>query len=190
VGAGALALNLGRPEEARDLYRRGLEQDPLSAPSYHNLGMVLEAMDRFEEAETGFRKALELAPQRIGTRGMLSVTLLALGRGEEALAEAGREPDEAYRFWARAIVHHGLGHAAESEAALQDLIDKYSEDAAYQVAEVCAAREEVDRAFEWLERAYAQRDGGLSNTRWYPRLRSLHGDPRWGAFLKKIGLED
>lgn len=188
--AGRLALCLGRLGEAIELYRRALEQDPLSTASYHNLGSALQAMDRLEEAEAAYRKVLELAPQRVGTRGLLSLTLLALGRGDEALAEAGREPEEAFGLWALAIVHHGLGHAAESDAALEELIEKYSEDAAYQIAEVYAVRGEADRAFEWLERAYTQNDPGLTETKDDRRLRSLHGDPRWGAFLKKMGLED
>jgi hypothetical protein len=50
-------------------------------------------------------------------RGLLSQTLLALGHGEEALIEAGREPREPLRLQALAIVHHGLRHAAESDAA-------------------------------------------------------------------------
>ena len=118
------------------------------------------------------------------------MTLLAQGRGDEALVEAMREPNEAFRLWALAIVHHALGHRAESEAALRELIEKHSDTMAYQVAEVHAARGEADAAFEWLERAYAQRDGGLAGLRISPHLRSLHGDPRWGAFLKKMGLVD
>lgn len=75
-------------------------------------------------------------------------------------------------------------------AALQELIEKYSEDSAYQIAEVYAVRGEVDRAFDWLERAYAQRDGGLTWMKASRQLRFLHGDPRWSAFLKTMGLED
>jgi tetratricopeptide (TPR) repeat protein len=188
-GAGVLARNLGRLEEAIGLYRRALEQDPLSAPSYHNLGMALGAMDRFVEAKAAHREALELAPQGVGTRGNLSLTLLALGRGEEALAEAGRESDQGFRLYALAIIHHGLGHAAESDAALEELIEKCSEVSAFQIAEVYGARGEVDRGFEWLERAYEQRDGGLATVKVSTCLRSLHGDPRWGALLRKMGLE-
>jgi serine/threonine protein kinase/cytochrome c-type biogenesis protein CcmH/NrfG len=188
--AGALAMALGGLEEAIGLYRRALEQDPLSAGSYYNLGSTLEAMDRFVEGEAAYRKALELAPQSVGTRGYLSLTLLAQGRGEEALKEALREPEESFRLWALAIIHHGLGHAAESDAALEELIEKCSENSAFQIAEVYGARGMVDRAFEWLERAYEQRDGGLAEVKVSPRLRSLHGDPRWSAFLRKMGLED
>jgi len=188
--AGFLAMGLGQLEQALDLSRRALEQDPLNAGAYNQLGFALEAMDRFVEGETAYRKALELVPQRAVTRAALSVTLLALGRGEEALAEARHEPAAMFRLRALAMIHHGLGHVAESEVALQECIAKYSDEAAVQIAEVCAVRGEADRAFEWLERAYTQQDPGLTHTKISPPLRSLHGDPRWGAFLKKMGLED
>jgi serine/threonine-protein kinase len=190
ISTGRLAANLGRLGEAIGFFRRALEQDPLSARSYNNLGIALNCAGRFADAEAAYRKALELAPLSAAVRSSLSLTLLALGRGEEALVEAGREADEAFRSWGLAIVHHGLGHAAESDAALHELIEKYSEGSAFEVADVCAMRGETDRAFEWLERAYAQRDPGLTETKVSPRLRSLHADPRWGAFLKKMGLED
>ena len=39
------------------------------------------------------------------------------------------------------------------------------------------------KAFEWLDRAYAQRDP--SNDVF---LKNLHHDPRYAAFLKKLDL--
>ena len=188
--AGLLASNLGRLDEAIGLVRRAVEQDPLSANAYGILGLALHATGRLEEAEAAFRKALELSPQRAATRANLSLSLHAQGRGEEALAEALREPDEARRLWASAIIHRAAGRRAESDAALQELIAKYEMDSAYQVAEVYATLGEADLAFEWLERAYAQRDGGLSAMKTHPRLRSLHADPRWDVFLRKMGLID
>ena len=56
--------------------------------------------------------------------------------------------------------------------------------------EVCAARAELDLAIAWLERAYAQRDPGLSEMKTDTLLRPLHNDPRWGAFLRKMGFPD
>jgi hypothetical protein len=61
---------------------------------------------------------------------------------------------------------------------------------AFLVAEVHARRSETDAAFVWLERAYGQRDGGLTGVQKSQRLRSLHADPRWALFLKKMGLEE
>ena len=185
---GTVAMTLGRLEEAIGLNRRALEQDPLSGVSYHTLGFALHKVGRFEEADAAYRKALELAPERTYTRANLSLNLLALGHGDEAMAEVTREPHDAIRLVALAILHHVRGHEGESNGALEKLIEHYSEDGAFQVAEVYAARGEADAAFEWLERAYSQRDPGLADTKTRPTLRSLHADPRWTALLGKIGL--
>ena len=188
--SGVLAEEMGRFEEAIEFFRRALEQDPLSAPAYHTFGLTLHGAESYTEAEEVYRKALELAPQRATTRANLSLTLLALGRADEAIAEARREPDEALRLWALAIIHHAQGQRAESDEALRLLIEKYADNAACQIAEVQGARGSVDAAFEWLERAYAQRDSGLSAIHQRsPRLRSLYGDPRWSEFMKKMGYE-
>jgi TolB-like protein/Tfp pilus assembly protein PilF len=185
-----LAASMGRLEEAIGLARRAVEQDPLSASAYTFFGTTLWVADRLADAVAALRKALELAPQRAITRASLSIGLLALGRAEEALAEALREPEEWERLWALAIIHHAAGRGAESNEAAWKLAAKYANDAAYQVGEVYAARGQADLAFEWLERAHAQRDPGLAWTKMDPFLRSLHADPRWDAFLRKMGLAD
>src|SRR5262245_6287300 len=160
--AGAMAYNQNRLDEAIGLFQRAVEQDPLSTAAYHNLALVFHAANRYAEAEASYRKAIELAPKRMVTRGYLSLTLLAMGHGEEALAEARREPNGLFRLWAVAIVHHGLGHRADSDVALRELVEKHADTAAYQIAEVHAARGETDRAFEWLDRAFDQGDPGLT----------------------------
>ena len=47
-----------------------------------------------------------------------------------------------------------------------------------------------DHAFEWLERARRQHDGGLPSLRLDLLLKNLHGDSRWNAFLQTVGLAD
>ena len=188
--AASVACDLGRLDEAIPLVLRALEQDPLSAHAYSNLGYFLHASGRFTEAEAALRKALELSPQRMSTHSMLSRNLLAQGRSKEALVEAMREPEEWFRLYASAIIYHAAGRRAQSDAALEELIANHAVDCAYQIAEVYAACGDADRAFEWLERAYDQRDGGIIQMKPDPLLRSLHTDPRWDAFLRKMGLAD
>lgn len=53
-----------------------------------------------------------------------------------------------------------------------------------------AVRGDADRAFEWLEKAFDYRDAGIAEVQGLPFFRKLHGDPRWSAFLKKLGFED
>ena len=74
------------------------------------------------------------------------------------------------------------------KSASSELVAKYHEGGAYQIAEVYALRNQSDKAFEWLDRAYAQRDSGLVGTKVDPLLKSLHKDPRFAAFLKKLNL--
>jgi tetratricopeptide (TPR) repeat protein len=188
--AGVLAMNLGRHREALELLAQAAEQDPLSGASHHNLGVALIASDRAAEAEAPLRKALELTPQRVATRAYLAVALLAQGREADALAEADREPEPTLRLWALATLHHQLGHRAESDAALRQLTDTLADESAYNIAEVHAVRGEADQAFAWLDRAYAQRDPGLAEFAGRRELRPLHADPRWAAFLKRMGRGD
>jgi hypothetical protein len=52
-----------------------------------------------------------------------------------------------------------------------------------------ALRGEADLAFRWLNAGFAERDAGISLAKVEPRFRSLHTDPRWSAFMKKMGFE-
>jgi TolB-like protein/Tfp pilus assembly protein PilF len=187
--SGVLESVLGRPQQAIAILRKALEQDPLSAAAYHSLGLALNAVDDFCGAEEAFRKALELAPQRIASHAYLSLTMSSQGRRDEALAEAAREPEAGYRLWAQALAHHAAGDETESEAALRQLTEGYADGWSLQVAEVRAVRQEADAALEWLESARARRDTGLAHMQTNPRLRALHGDPRWRAFLDRMGFE-
>jgi len=77
---------------------------------------------------------------------------------------------------------------AESAATLKQLIERCANDGALQIAEAFAYCGDADRAFEWLERAYLQRDSGLPQMQSWPLLRNLHGDPRWSRFLERMGF--
>jgi hypothetical protein len=88
------------------------------------------------------------------------------------------------------MTEHTLGHKNESQQALDALMAKHAQHAAYQIAESFAWSGDRDRAFEWLERAYTQRDGGLALIKTDPPLRSLHADQRFRTLLAKIGLPE
>ena len=88
------------------------------------------------------------------------------------------------------MAEHTLGNASESQKYLDEQIAKYAQGAAYQIAEVYAWRGEKDKAFEWLDRAYTQHDGGLTFIKSDPLIAKLRGDPRYAAILKKMGLQE
>ena len=59
---------------------------------------------------------------------------------------------------------------------------------AYEIVEICAFRGDADSAFAWLERAYIQRDQGLTEVKVDPLLASLRTDTRYPVFLAKMRL--
>jgi serine/threonine-protein kinase len=109
------------------------------------------------------------------------------GQIEDARAHF-RATDEPFRLTGTAMVEHILGHAPESEQALDTLKTKYTAGSAFQIAAVYAWRGEKDRAFEWLDRAYDQHDAGMPRLRYDPMLATLHDDSRFAALVKKMGF--
>ena len=150
--------------------------------------MIALMCERFDEAAMSFQLALDLEPNAALNHAFLAITRLFQGRAEGALTLAEAESHDVFRNVAFAMIHRVQGRTAESDAALQTLASGFGWTAAYQVAEVYAYRDEVDKAFEWLERAYAQRDPGVTYSATDVILRSLHADPRWQPFLKRMGL--
>lgn len=187
---GLMEATMGRLKEAIALGRRAVALDPLSVPFHRSLGLWCFRAGLLEEAEQTLRNALELSPQSSVVGFFLNVVHLAQGRVEEALAAIEHEPDEAFRLTGLVLANHDAGRPAESEGALRELIEKYSQTGAYQIAEACAYRGETDSALEWLERAYAQRDPGLAGIKANALLGNLHADQRWQTFLEKMGLAD
>jgi tetratricopeptide (TPR) repeat protein len=113
---------------------------------------------------------------------------LAQGLFAEALAAFKKESHEGFRLLGLSVAYHALGRKAQSSAALEQLSELPVH--AFSIAKGYAYCGDVDQAFEWLERAYTQRNPGLSQVKLQPLLRNLHGDPRWKPFLKKMRLAD
>jgi hypothetical protein len=58
------------------------------------------------------------------------------------------------------------------------------------IADVYAWRGENDQAFEWAERAYAERDPGITWFKIDPNFRRLRADPRYQNLLRKMSLPE
>jgi TolB-like protein/Flp pilus assembly protein TadD len=185
-----LLERLGRLPEAIAVGRRATEIDPLSAIAWSNLGQYLTFHRDYPGAHEALRRCLEINPESSFAGHHVAILQLLEGNAADALATARKIGIEFFRLTDVAMAEHSLGHAQESQQALDELISKHAPDGAYQVAEALAWRGEKDKAFEWLERAYQQRDGGLSEVKVDLLLDRLHGDPRFKAVLKKMNLPE
>jgi TolB-like protein/DNA-binding winged helix-turn-helix (wHTH) protein len=186
--AGFSAAMLGRFDEALPLDRRAVDLDPLNAHSWEQLGETEFFVGRLDEASADFKKAFELNPTVVAAHMFLSQIYVMQGRPHDALPEIELIRYPPLRAYLYALAYYALGRKMESDAALSELVAKYHAGGAYQIAEVYAFSNQRDEAFGWLDRAYAQRDSGLIETKVDPLLKSLHNDPRFAAFLKKLNL--
>jgi tetratricopeptide (TPR) repeat protein len=189
VGSAAFsAAQFGRFDEALELFRRAVELDPLNATSWSGLGEMKYFEGQLAGAEADVKKALELSPDVWSGPMLLSRIYVMQGRPQDALPEIERATHGSPRTYLYALTYAALGRERESDAALKELVAKYSARDAYLVASVYAFRNQRDEAFEWLDRAYTQHEGDVAYANLDPLLKNLHADSRYAAFLKKIHL--
>ncbi len=183
-----LSRVLGNPDQAIKLSEQAVALDPLRPISYSTLGYLLYVGGRYDEAKAALQKALDLNPQATYIYLTLDKILIAEKKPQQALAVIEKEPIEWGRFTGQALAYHALGREQDSNTALDGLLAKYSSDGSYQIAQVYAYRGEFDKSFEWLERAYEQRDPGLPEINSDPLFKNLRHDPRYAELLKKMRL--
>ena len=184
---GELMGILGRSSESLAALNRAVELDPLSSGTWYDLGWVYMAAGEWKQARVALARALEIHPDSSFVNYELGKLELLQGRSEQAL-ERFRRTDSFWSVAGEAMAQHSLGDEARSQRALRELVETYGRSAAFQTAEVYAWRGERDHAFEWLDRAHEQRDGGLCMIKADAILATLHSDPRFAAMLKKLGL--
>jgi eukaryotic-like serine/threonine-protein kinase len=188
-GAGALAATLGRFHEAIAVAQRCIASDPIRVSTYNNLSLQALRIGDLDLGESAARKGLELNPQFPGLHKRLAMIFLARSQLDAALDEVQKEREGSWhRDEGLAIIYYAMGKKKESDNVLASFIKTYGDDSSYQVAQIYAFRNEPDQAFQWLEKAYSNRDGGLSEMLRDPLLRNIEKDPRYRAFLQKMKL--
>ena len=147
-------------DRAREQSFKTLEMEPLFAPAQHTLGLAYEQMGQPEEAIAAFQRALT------GSGGN-PVPLAAMAH---AYATAGRRRE-----------------AGEKLTELRQLA-RQAYVPPYWLALPHAGLGEKDAAFEWLQRAYEERDVWLVWLKREPRFDVLRSDPRLEHLLRCIRL--
>jgi TolB-like protein/cytochrome c-type biogenesis protein CcmH/NrfG len=182
------AFKSGRVEDLIRILTQDIAQSPLDTANLYLLGAFQNAAGHLEDSVAAFRKLLELNPSYGGAHTSYAVTLLAMGRQADALVEVKKESDEETRLSVLPCIYWTIGRHGDSDAAMKSLEEHFGNIAAFEAAQNHACRAEVNLAFEWLERADRQREGELAIIKVDPWLRSLHGDPRFDALLRKLKL--
>jgi tetratricopeptide (TPR) repeat protein len=184
-----------RFEQAMASIRRARELDPLSRIININVSIAEFFARQYEQAERTVRLVLEMEPAFPIAYYYLGLILLRRGAYADALAALqraqalGRGLDVAVETVA-GYAHARLGNRAEAEAILTALERRYHEAYASPVwiAVQCVGMGEVAAAFEWLERAYQDRDGWIRLVGAFPLFDEIRDEPRFVSLAARVGL--
>lgn len=177
---------LNRREEALNAYGAATRLDPLSPLMHRDHARAFAAIGRCDRAESEAKRALELDPNHFFALDILRICALRSGRDEEALEydarslEASGNPDLADQL--RNAYRKGGMRAVHLAAAGQFV------DGGLQVLGALRFGEagEADSAFAALDRALELRDSSLFLVPQASAFETLHGDPRWTRFLRRL----
>ena len=191
--AGYLLIR-GRHEEAISRIQQAQRLDPLSVPMNAYTARVLYFAHQYDATIDQCRKALELEPNSGGA-------LMFLGRAHaqkhlypQALAELERArtlmQGSAEVLSLIGYTYAVSGHLAEARQILDELHgwtrQKYV--SPYHMAMIHAGLGERDAAFQWLEKAYDDREGRLTILRFAPEFAGLRSDARFTRLMHRMKL--
>ena len=184
----------GRLDEAIAEEQRAHELEPLSLIIGTNLGTLLYLARQYDRAIDQYRKALEIDPNFIIAHWMLALAYEQKKMYTEALAELRTAVAlSARNSIALALLGHVLaqsGSKGEAQEILGELneVRKRTYVSSYRVAAIYEGLDEREQAFEWLQRAYDERDPWLIWLKLDPVLDNLRSDARFEELTRRLGL--
>jgi tetratricopeptide (TPR) repeat protein len=148
-------------DRALEQCRRVLEMDPNYERAHYTLGRAYEAKGLYQEARAEYEERAKFYPQRLWDLSLLAKTYAASG-------------DQAK---ARELLTQALQQETK-EGDLQALL----------FAGVYSAMGDKDKAFQWLEKAYENRDWSLLQLKVSRQWDPLRSDPRFQNLVRRVGL--
>jgi eukaryotic-like serine/threonine-protein kinase len=211
--AGALSTSW-RWHESEQEYRRALELNPNNATAHYFYAFsVLLPEKRIKESLDEFHLALALDPLSSIVNTNYAVVLWGAGRIPEAFAQFQKVLERDPRFgpahYKLAQLYATTGNFAAAETELQIYLPvsgSWTPDAKGFLAMVLAEKGEAqnkaveavasslagdhNRAFEFLEKAFADGDDELIFAIRYPALDPLRSDPRYADLMRRLNLPE
>ena len=188
-----LLSNLGRHTEALAESSRGLELNPLSLISNAIRGQILFFAGRYDDAVAHLQKAIDVEPN-------FWISHLTLGKVYErkkmypqAIAEFQRALEVSGAPEPKSLLGYTYGvsgNDVEARRLLAELKEMSTRQyvAPKHVALVYAGLGRKDQMFEWLEKAYDDRDISLTFIKVEPRWDEYRAEPRFVDLLRRVGF--
>ncbi len=185
-----------RFDEAIAEMEKALELDPFSLIINCDFGWVLYYARQYDRAIEVLEKTLEMDPNFVSAHSFLGRVYLQKSMYKEALSEFQKEKDPS-RGWMQnvetlfGIAYMRTSKKKEAQQILDSMIERTKQEyvSPYHIALLCFTLGEDDLGFEWLDKAYKERDHWLLYLNAEPMFDTVRSDPRFTKLLKKIGLE-
>lgn len=192
-----LLVTMGREEEAPSVTEAALEREPDHPGVKLFAGWVMSVSRRYGRAIDELCAAIAASPDRPGAHGILGLTYLEEGRHPEAIAELERSlelsPGGRDRDAAEVTLAVALARAGEEARARQIVGGFAAQGERCRVPTVLAGFHippgVKDEGFAWLERACDKRCIPAQYLKVHPWFDGVREDPRFGAFLRRLGLD-
>lgn len=181
---------VGRLDEANAQAKLNLQLDPVSSRSYLGIGFAEYYARHYDQAWADIQKADEIEKGAWEFEFPKGIIYAEQGKYDQAIAEFKKMGDQPHALGHMGNVYARTGRAAEARDLIAQIEQHVQRDGIgrYEIAIVYAGLGEKDQAFEWLEKAYAARDKGLTYLKIDPCLDPLRSDPRFNELLRRVGL--
>jgi serine/threonine protein kinase/TolB-like protein/Tfp pilus assembly protein PilF len=186
---GVFLVLSGRSDEGLRELKRALELDPASLPINADLGSYLcGTLGQTDEGLEQLKKTVELAPNWPRIHALLSNCYAERGMWNEAVQEM--VSIGAPGFVPRIRMLAATGKRDEAFRIIAEMKEQSKQQyvSPLAFANVYATLGEKEQAFEYLEKAYAERFPFLRGVKVGRPWDSLRSDPRFTDLLKRIGL--
>jgi serine/threonine-protein kinase len=189
---GAYFESLGRFEESLKMRKQALKLDPFSLLINAELSNSLIRLGRFDEAKEQLLKTLEMGPNFSPAHLNLGHLYSEKGEFEIAIRAYSRALSIP---WAAGFLGYAYAKAGKIEKAREILAElKESSEESYirpsAISLVYYGLGDLEKAFDWLEKAIQERDPVIPWIRQIvPKEDQILSDPRYKAILRKIGLD-
>jgi TolB-like protein/DNA-binding winged helix-turn-helix (wHTH) protein/Tfp pilus assembly protein PilF len=192
--AEAYLMPMGHVDEALGELAKAQALDPLSAVIATDYGKDLYFARRYDEAIAQLQRAIELDPNFVSAHNWLSDTFLEKRMYAEAKAELEKtKPFKEERVYIRqtAYLDARMGKLNDARKALEQSLQlsKGKEISVGAVALTYAALGDKDRAFFYLNKAFAERSSFLMTLRFWSVFDPIRSDPRFADLVRRVGLE-
>jgi adenylate cyclase len=184
---------IGRLDDAFREIKRAEELDPLSLVIINNKAEIYIDRGELDAAVRECQRMIDLDPNFFAAYQTLGIVLVKQGRYADALVQAQMSVNLGSRSNASlALLGHvyaKLGRRNEANAVVKELETRYEDKLAdARDLVVVYAGLDKDKAFAWLEKAFADHSVFLVFLKLEPLMETLQRDPRWKELERRVGI--